>query len=98
MLMLSEIKHYRNADETGRRARIADLSVALLEDDYPPVKQIFFQTDERRLAALDQNQVQTVDWRFWLFKTANLKAANHASTKDLACKVLLFQDILRARA
>lgn len=45
MIMLSQLNRFSVVDEKGETAKLVDLALALLEDDYPPVTQIFFEKE-----------------------------------------------------
>lgn len=45
MVMLTEVLRFQVADEKGRTARVSDLAIDLLHDDYPPVTALFFERD-----------------------------------------------------
>jgi hypothetical protein len=50
--MLTEVLRFQVVDEKGRRSSLSDLSIALLDDDYPPVTAVCFANagNEKELA------------------------------------------------
>lgn len=55
MVMLTELLRFRVSDQKGRSARVSDLAIALLDDDYPPVTALCFSSGkgEKELAWSD---------------------------------------------
>jgi hypothetical protein len=47
MLLVSEIQGFHPVDDQNKIIRLADLSIDLLNEDYPPIKQILLWDDER---------------------------------------------------
>ncbi len=41
MIMFSQLRRFDLLDDEGRRAKLADVSIALLDADYPPVTRLF---------------------------------------------------------
>jgi CBS domain-containing protein len=60
MVMLTEVLRFQIEDEKGRRARVSDLSIALLDDDYPPVTKVFFEIEGKE-KQLPWDQVRSLD-------------------------------------
>ena len=63
MVMLSQLGHFTLVDSSQRHAKVADVAVALLEGDYPPVTHLFVQTNTKQCLALPWESVQAIDWR-----------------------------------
>src|SRR5262245_6729672 len=96
MVMLSHLRYFALVDACQRHAQVADLAVALLEGDYPPVTHLFFYTHDKQLLALPWEAVRTVDWRAGQIITADLAAGQKTSPESLRHTVLLGHDVLDA--
>ncbi|HEV8717383.1 MAG TPA: hypothetical protein VGX03_31755, partial [Candidatus Binatia bacterium] len=96
MVMLSHLRHFALMDAHRRHTRVADLAVALLEGDYPPVTHLFFHAHDKRLLALPWDTVQTIDWRARQITIANLAEGQEISAESLKHTILLGHDILDA--
>ena len=91
MVMLTQLMRFDVADGQGRRARVADLCIALLEDDYPPVTHVLFHY-EGKLRQEDWDKVSKVDWRKGRIDIEDLDAATEHDEDDL----LLARDVMDA--
>ena len=91
MVMLTQLLRFDVADGHSRRAPVADLCVALLEDDYPPVTHVLFHHDGK-LRHEDWNKVSEVDWRKGRIHIADLDAAPEYDEDEL----LLARDVMDA--
>jgi hypothetical protein len=96
MLMLSEIQRFRLVDDENRTSRIADLSVDLLADDYPPVKHIFFWNGERKFVALPFSEVRQIEPKQKVIHVSNLNRAAELNEETMAHEVSLVRDVLDA--
>lgn len=96
MLMLSEIRRFRLIDNENRTTPIADLSIDLIGDDYPPVKQVFFRNDDRKFVGLDWSEISQIDGRKNQIHVTDLHQAKEFSEEHLAREVLLMRDVMDA--
>jgi magnesium transporter len=97
MEMFSRLRGFEIKDEQGRRARLCDLSVALLDADYPPVTNLFFINPKKQRRSLPWSQAQDIDLQARLISVIDLNASQKSSRSgDLAKEVLLGDDILDA--
>jgi len=60
MVMLTQVLRFHVTDEKARSAAITDLSISLLDDDYPPVKEIFYKVEGKE-KKLSWSEVRSVD-------------------------------------
>jgi hypothetical protein len=60
MVMLSKLSRFEVRDENGERARLTDLSVALLDSDYPPVTYLFYESNKKSMR-LPWKAVRSID-------------------------------------
>ena len=95
MVMLSELRQFEVVDDSGRREKLADLEVALLEADYPPVTHLFFFTNNK-LHHLEWSTVRTFERGRKHITVADLSLATETSYQELSGNVLLKHDILDA--
>ena len=92
MVMLTEALRFDITDERGQRAKLTDLCIALLGDDYPPVTHILF-SQGNGLRQIDWTEVSALDHRRRELHVRDLSSASSAhDEKD----VLLRRDILDA--
>lgn len=96
MVMFSKLRRFELADERGRRARLVDLAVALLEADYPPVTRLVFQNEKRERKFLKWDEVRAIDWKASRIKVADLEQSESLTTGKLKQDVLLGRDVLDA--
>src|SRR3982751_2848326 len=92
MVMLSELLYFDLVDDKDRRARLADLSLDLLEDDYPAVTKVYFHED-KELHQLPWADVRSVDLGKNEVRIADLQ---RSKVKDEGKEVLLRRDIFDA--
>lgn len=59
MVMLSELLRFHVVDRSGRRARLDDLALAVLEEDYPAVTELHF-IEGKRLLRLPWDKVDRI--------------------------------------
>lgn len=96
MVMLSQLRRFKLTDKQDRHARLMDLSVALLEGDYPPVTRLYFLNSKNKRHSLPWENVESIDWPNRLIKVADLEEAQGESTDSMARQVLLGDGILDA--
>lgn len=95
MVMLSKLFRFDIVDAENRRAKLADLSVALLDSDYPPVANIFYKT-ENKFMKLSWEAVESINWKEKEFKVTDLNIAEEVSLEAKNNYVLLKHEILDA--
>jgi len=95
MVMLSELRRFEIRDDKGKRAKLVDLAVALLDSDYPPVNYIFYEID-KKFMRLSWDAVLSIDWKNKQIKVSNLIQAEEVSPKPNKDYVLLRREILDA--
>lgn len=96
MVMLSKLRRFDLVDESGRRARLSDIAVALLEGDYPPVTRLLFYGEKREQVLLAWDEVQGIDWKARRIRVSSLDKGRKGSSGQLRQEVLLRRDILDA--
>lgn len=94
MVMFSQLRRFAVVDEKDRRAGVLDLSIALLDQDYPPITRLFFQEKGKRKHSLPWADVHNVDLKKRRLLVKDLRHAQHESTKSMAKEVLLGDDVL----
>lgn len=95
MIMLSQLNQFHVVDETGKSAKLVDLALALLEEDYPPVTQLFVE-QEKKIYRLDWEAVQFYDARKRRLMVKNLSEAVESPYESINGDVLVNHDILDA--
>lgn len=95
MAMLSEMLKFKVVDASGGSACLADLEVALLDEEYPLVTRVHFSTKEgtRRLG---WEQVSEVDSSARVIRVRDLRAGENPAQEKGPAGVLLKHDILDA--
>ena len=93
--MLSQLNWFRVFDESGKHAKLVDLALALLEEDYPPITELILERDAK-LYRLDWKSVRAYEPRRSRFVVESLSEAEETSYEEIASEVLLNQDILDA--
>lgn len=96
MVMFSQLRRFDITDNEGRQARLIDLSVALLDADYPPVTRLFFFNKTRQKRSLSWNEVRAFDPQTRRIGVSDLGKAQDESSDSLAKEVLLSDDVLDA--
>lgn len=96
MVMFSQLRRFDITDNEGRQARLIDLSVALLDADYPPVTRLFFFNKTRQKRSLSWNEVRDFDPQTRRISVSDLGKAQDESSDSLAKEVLLGDDVLDA--
>ena len=92
MVMLTELLRFQVEDGERRPARLADLCIALLEDDYPPVTHVLFNF-EGKLRQVEWSQVRQLDIRGKVFLIDSLNATVVPEDHN---DVLLSRDLMDA--
>ena len=93
MVMLTQILRYNLSDRAGRSARLADLCIDLLEDDYPTVTHILFDHGGK----LCQEELSNVAEFDWDNRRILMEDLDHCDEQDEEDKhVLLVRDIMDA--
>ncbi len=95
MVMLSHLRRFNLSDEKGRLAKLRDLSVALLDGDYPPVISLYFRRDDKT-HSLPWDAVKDIDFKQRLIKVNTLDESVVESADSLAKAILLGAGILDA--
>ncbi|MFN6964392.1 MAG: magnesium transporter MgtE N-terminal domain-containing protein [Pyrinomonadaceae bacterium] len=97
MVMLTELLRFEVRDASGARAAVSDLSIALLDDDHPPVTHVIF-TDKhgktRRTEWARQAPVE-IDERGRVLRVRDLGDADEFDVGECS-DVLLRRDIMDA--
>jgi hypothetical protein len=90
MVMVTEVLRFHIKDKSGRTGSVSDLSIALLDDDYPPVTAVSFEHEgnEKYLA---WSEVELMDLGRGQFTVEDLDKAISVSGDE---NVWLRQDIL----
>jgi CBS domain-containing protein len=96
MVMFSQLRRCDITDKQGRQVKLLDLSVSILDGDYPPVTNLFFLNDENKKHSLSWDQVQAIDLKLRRLTVGDLKASKRLVTGALGKDVLLGDDILDA--
>ncbi len=84
MVMLSQLQRFTLRDEQGRHARLRDLSVALLDGDYPPVTRLYFLKLNKQRHSLSWEKVKAIDWPSGQIRVASLDESVGESTGSMA--------------
>jgi magnesium transporter len=94
MVILSKLLRFYLTDGQ-RRHRLADLAVAILDEEYPPVTHLYYRQDSH-FHALPWEEVLAINWPGREIKVHNLESAPAVSPEELAQAVLLKRDVLDA--
>jgi CBS domain-containing protein len=94
MVILSELLRFRLTDGK-ERGKLADLAVAILDEDYPPVTHLYYRVNGG-FHALPWEEVVGIDWRGREIKVGNLEAGAAVTPEEVAGMVLLGRDVLDA--
>ena len=94
MVMFSQLRRFAVVDEKDRRAGVLDLSIALLDQDYPPITRLFFQEKGKPKHSLPWGDVHEVDLQNRRLLVKDLRHAQHESNESMAKEVLLGDDVL----
>lgn len=93
MVMLTQMLRYEVADRSGRRARVADLCIELLEDDYPPVTHVLFSHDGK-MRSEEWNHIAEIDWKGERITIEDIGSCGEHDDDDK--HVLLARDVMDA--
>lgn len=96
MVMFSQLRRCSITDEQGGRAQLLDLSVALLEADYPPVTGLIFLHQKRQKHFLPWDAVKSFEPEDCQIQVENLKVSKPLRQSSLGKDVLLGDHILDA--
>ena len=96
MVMLSQLRRCDLTDDQGGRARLQDLSVALLDADYPPVTRLVFLNAKKEKHSLPWEQVRSLDLDARRIRVKDLRSSQKFVTGSLVKEVRLRGDILDA--
>ena len=96
MVMFSKFRSFTLRDEQGRRAKLIDLAIDLLESDYPFITQLFFRNATREKLRLPWESVKAIDWPRHQITVSNLASDSPPSEEWLAKEVLLGRDVIDA--
>ena len=93
--MLSQLNQFRVSDESGKQARLVDLALPLLEEDYPSVRQLIVEIDAKPFR-IEWGSVIAYEPRRRRFVVRDLSEAAETTYESLDADVLINQDILDA--
>jgi magnesium transporter len=96
MVMFSQLRRCDITDEQGRQAKLLDLSIALLDSDYPPVTNLLFLNNKNKKHWLPWDQVQGMDLNARQIGVQDLKASKLLVRGSLGKDVLVGDDVLDA--
>jgi magnesium transporter len=96
MVMFSNFRSFALRDERGRRAKLIDLAIDVLESDYPLITQLFFRNAAREQLRLPWEAVKTIEWRRHQITVTNLAGDTPAAAESVAKEVLLGRDVIDA--
>ncbi len=63
MLFFSEVHRFSLSDSQGRRAKLIDFAIELLDGDYPPATHLLFRYSRDKLECLPWDAVVSIDWQ-----------------------------------
>jgi magnesium transporter len=95
MFMLSTLRQFELTIASGRRARLDDLAVNLLDGNYPPVTRLVFRDPNHQLLALPWDAVIEFDLQYRRVRVTDFEAAQPAEATPKE-EVLLYRDVLDA--
>jgi len=96
MVMFSQLRRCDITDDQDRQAKLLDLSIDLLDSDYPPITRLFFLNDKNKKHWLPWEQVRTIDLKSHRIGVQNLNERQQLVAGSLGKDVLLGDDILDA--
>jgi CBS domain-containing protein len=96
MVMLSTLSRFEISADEQIQGRFVDLSVGLLDDDYPPVTHLFFRNQNKKLMRLPWRAVQSLDLAAGRITVNDIELADEVSLESVADDVLLQRDVLDA--
>lgn len=92
MVMFTQLLRFKIEDSKKRRAPLADLCIALLEDDYPPVTHVLFR-HEGKLLEIEWKDVRRYDRRRKVIEIDDLESGRAGDDHG---DVLLGRDLMDA--
>src|SRR5688572_6903564 len=96
MVMLSQLLRCNLFDSQGGHAKLIDLSVDVLDGDYPPVTGFYFLDSRKEKRFVAAASVQEIDRRRCRIKVSSLREGVPEASDSIAQKVLLKVNILDA--
>jgi CBS domain-containing protein len=96
MVMLSKLRQVNLVDTAGMCVRLDDLSIGLLESDYPPITHLFFRDAKRQQVMLPWKSVKELDWTHNRIEVEDLSASIPTTSESLTQEVLLRRDVIDA--
>lgn len=94
--MLSTFLQFRVVDDSRRRCNLDDITVGLLESDYPAVTHFLYRNSEGKQMMLPWRAVDGIAWRHGRINVKNFGAAKSVTDGSLRREVLLKRDVLDA--
>ena len=92
MVMFTQLLRFGVEDGKGRRAPLSDLSIELLEEDYPPVTHVLFRYDEE-LRQVPWDRVSALDSRRRMIRIDDVTAVGSPADES---QILLRRDLMDA--
>lgn len=89
--LLSALWRFTLVDGRGKRGALKDLSIELLEGDYPPVTDLVFRDEQWRTGILPWNAVTHIDRRRRSIAVTDFELARWEEPRD---EILLVRDVL----
>ncbi len=94
MVMLSRLRRFDLVDSNQQHAKLIDLSVALLDGDYPPVTRLILnKPDEQQRQFLPWSAVESTELSAGRIKVTDLNQAQPMGTHAPEHEALLVQDV-----
>ena len=95
MIMFSKLRHFHLVDSEDHRSRLRDLTIDVLESDYPPIRQMLHRNANGREQLLPWSAVTRVDWQRSLI---HIQTPGHDSPAETAVneEVFLARDVVDA--
>lgn len=96
MVTFSKFLSFALRDKQSRRAKLVDLAIDVLENDYPLVTQLFFRNTAREQLRLPWEAVKMIDWQGHQITVSNLEAGAPVPDELESKDVLLGRDVMDA--
>jgi magnesium transporter len=96
MIMLSQLRRFYIVDQKRQRVKLVDLSIELLESDYPPVTKLFFYNDQKEKMAISWDAVEAIDRDSCEIRISDFSQSQPVKEQQREKAVLLCDDILDA--
>lgn len=96
MLLVSNLQKFELIDGHGKNARLFDLAIGSLENDYPSVTTIFYRNDEGKIAGLNWTQIKELKAKERKILIEDLSGGIVFDEQRLDTEVLLVRDVLDA--